>query len=65
MGDLYDELEFPLRAEYLGQYKNYQVDVTHWRELAIRLSLPVLRLGVGVAHGSREPNAKVSEELTQ
>lgn len=34
MGDLYDELEFPPRAEYLDQYKEYQVDVTHWRQLA-------------------------------
>ena len=34
MADLYDELEFPARAEYLDQYKNYQVDITHWKGLA-------------------------------
>jgi hypothetical protein len=34
MADLYDELEFPARAEYLEQYENYQVDITHWKALA-------------------------------
>ena len=34
MADLYDELEFPQRAEYLDQYKNYQVDIAHWKQLA-------------------------------
>jgi GTPase SAR1 family protein len=34
MTDLYDELEFPPRAEYLDQYKNYQVDIAHWKPLA-------------------------------
>ncbi|WP_437952462.1 hypothetical protein WME98_18240 [Sorangium sp. So ce296] len=34
MADLYDELEFPPRAEYLDQYKNYQVDIAHWQRLA-------------------------------
>jgi hypothetical protein len=34
MADLYDELEFPPRAEYLDQYKNYQVDIAHWKPLA-------------------------------
>jgi hypothetical protein len=34
MADLYDELEFPQRAEYLDQYKNYQVDIAHWKPLA-------------------------------
>ncbi|AKT41778.1 hypothetical protein [Chondromyces crocatus] len=34
MTDLYDELEFPARAEYLDQYENYQVDIAHWKELA-------------------------------
>ncbi|KYF85724.1 hypothetical protein BE20_29350 [Sorangium cellulosum] len=34
MADLYGELEFPPRAEYLDQYKNYQVDIAHWQRLA-------------------------------
>jgi hypothetical protein len=34
MADLYDELEFPPKAEYLDQYKNYQVDIAHWKQLA-------------------------------
>lgn len=34
MTDLYDELEFPRRAEYVDQYDNYKVDISHWRALA-------------------------------
>jgi len=34
MTDFYDELEFPSRAEYIDQYDNYKVDISHWRALA-------------------------------
>lgn len=36
MPDLYDELEFPPKAEYLdlAEYVNYQVDIAHWKEIS-------------------------------
>lgn len=36
MSDFYDELEYPEKAEYLSQYKNYRVDIEHWKELSDR-----------------------------
>jgi hypothetical protein len=36
MPEFYDELEYPEKAEYLSQYKNYRVDIEHWKELSDR-----------------------------
>lgn len=38
MPDSYDKLDFPQRAEYLSGYKNYQVDITHWRDLSAQFA---------------------------
>lgn len=36
MSSLYDELEFPKRAEFLDAYKGYRVELEHWRSLSVR-----------------------------
>lgn len=37
MSTFYDELEFPRRAEYLDEYINYKVEITHWKDLCLHL----------------------------
>ncbi len=37
MSNFYDELEFPRRAEYLDEYNNYKVEITHWKDLCLQL----------------------------
>lgn len=37
MSTFYDELEFPQRAEYLNEYNNYKVEISHWKNLCIQV----------------------------
>lgn len=38
MGSLYDELEYPKRAEFLDAFAEYRVELEHWRGLSERFS---------------------------
>ena len=38
MGSLYDELEYPKRAEFLDAFKAYRVELAHWRGLSQQFS---------------------------
>lgn len=38
MGNLFDELDYPKRAEYIDAFAEYRVELAHWRELSARFS---------------------------
>lgn len=38
MGNLYDELEYPKRAEFLDAFREYRVELGHWRSLSDQFS---------------------------
>jgi len=38
MGNIYDELEYPKRAEFLDAFRDYRVELAHWQSLSDQFS---------------------------